>query len=249
MNHPATTHQTGRREFCRHIAYGLIASVAGGVPCVDWLVAEVHADSLAPGQFLLNLAGIPALANVNGSAVLSLPGAPAGLANIVVTHVSSNQFCAVDSTCTHSQCEVQPCAYNPSTAQNEILCSCHGSRFKATGELLVGPAERNLRAYGATLISPTQLRIDIPEIRFSLGAVKSQPVSGINRLKLTFPALAFLTYNVRFRARLKDPWVTVNFSRFPGGQLIQADYPGIGADAEVYVAAPQPAGFFSVLSI
>jgi nitrite reductase/ring-hydroxylating ferredoxin subunit len=249
MKPPFDKHQIARREFCRHIAYGLVASVAGGVPGVNWFVADVHADTLPPGQFLLNLAGFPALADVNGSVVLTLPGAPSGLAKIVVTRTAGDQFYAVDSTCAHNQCEVPPASYNAASAQNEITCGCHGSRYQANGELLEGPAQRGLRAFSATLVSPTQLRLDIPEFRFTLGVTGSQPVSGTNRLKLTFPALSFLTYNVRYRAALPAAWTTVPFSRFPNGPLIQTDYPGIGADGEVYVAAPQPAGFFSIITV
>jgi len=234
-----------RRKFCRHVAFGIVASTFGA----KWFVADVLADSPQAGQFLLNLAGFPALANMNGSVVLSLPGAPVGLANIVVTRAVNDQFYAVDSTCAHNQCEVPPSVYNASSLQNEITCGCHGSRYKANGELLGGPAQRSLRAFSATLITPTQLRIDIPEFRFTLGVAASQPVSGGNRLKLTFPALAFLTYNVRYRATLEAAWTTVNFSRFPGGALIQTDYSGIGADGEVYVAAPQSTGFYSIVTL
>lgn len=245
MNSKNEVHQIARREFCRHIAFGLIASVSGA----SWFVADVLADGPATGQFMLNLADFPALANVNGSAVITLPGAPTGLANIVVTHAVSNQFFAVDSTCAHNQCEVPPAVFNNTSQQNEIECGCHHSRYKANGELLGGPAQRNLRAFSATLISPTQLRIDIPEFRFVLGATKSQPISGTNRLKLTFPALSFLTYNVRYRPNLQAAWSTVNFARFVNTGLDQTDYPGIGADAEIYVAAPGTAGFFSIVTI
>lgn len=233
-----------RREFCRHLVFGLVASAVGS----KWLVADVLAQSASAGEFLLTLADFPALASVNGSAVITLPGAPASLANIVITRNSAAQFFAVDSTCGHNQCEVPPASFNPISQQNEITCSCHGSRYKANGELLGGPSQRRLRAFTATLATPAQLRVTIPEFRFALGAVRSQPVSGGNRLKLTFPALSFLTYNVRYRATLSAAWTTVNFSRFATGSLIQTDYPGIGADGEVYVAAPNPAGFFCVVT-
>lgn len=238
---PATT----RRAFCRHVAFGLVTSIVGA----KWFVADVLADGLSPGQFLLNLADYPPLANANGSVVLSLPGVPGGFANIVVTRAAGDQFYAIDSTCAHNQCEVPPAVYNATSQQMEITCSCHGSRYKATGELLGGPALRGLRAFSATLTAAGQLCVDIPEFRFALGAATAQPVSGQNRLRLTFPALSFLTYNVRYRATAHAAWTTVNFSRFPMNPLNQADYPGIGADAEVYVAAPSPAGFFSVISV
>ena len=248
MSLNASNKPVARRDFCRHVAFGLVASIAGGIPSVSWFVAEVRADGSQPGQFRLNLADYPALANANSSVSITLPGTPSGFANIIVTRAAGNQFFAVDSTCAHNQCEVTPAIYNASSAQNEITCSCHGSRYKANGELLGGPAQRNLRAFTATLVS-TQLVINIPEFRFMLGATRSQPVSGENRLKITFPALSFLTYNVRYRSSAQLPWTTVTFSKFVTDPLIQTDYLGIGADADIFVAAPHPAGFFSVVAI
>jgi nitrite reductase/ring-hydroxylating ferredoxin subunit len=248
MRFNASNKTIARRDFCRHITFGLVASVVGGFSSVNWFVAEVRADESPPGQFLLPLADYPELANANSSVVITIPGTPNGFANIVVTRATGNQFFAVDSTCAHNQCQVPPAIYNASSAQNEITCSCHGSRYKANGELLGGPAQRNLRAFTATLVS-TQLVLNIPEFRFTLGATRSQPVSGGNRLKITFAALSFLTYNVRYRSSVQAPWTTVPFSKFATGSLIQTDYLGIGADAEIFVAAPHPAGFFSVVAI
>lgn len=48
---------------------------------------------------------------------------------------------AYSRTCTHLGCTVPL----PDRTQN-IECGCHGSRFKADGSLLAGPADRPLRA-------------------------------------------------------------------------------------------------------
>lgn len=48
---------------------------------------------------------------------------------------------AYSRICTHLGCTVPL----PDQAQN-IECGCHGSRFKADGSLLGGPADRSLRA-------------------------------------------------------------------------------------------------------
>lgn len=234
-----------RRTFCRHVAFGLVTSALGS----RWFVADVLADEALPGRFGLNLADYPALNQVNGSVVLALPGAPNGLANIVVTRAAGDQFYAVDSTCAHNQCEVPPAVFNSTSSLNEITCSCHGSRYRADGELLGGPAQRGLRAFVAMLTAPGQLRIELPGMRFRIGAATAQPVGGQNRLRLTFPALSFLTYQVRFRASMDDSWAVVPFARFAGGALNQTELPGIGRDEEVFVAAPHPAGFFSVATV
>lgn len=237
-----------RRQFCRHLAVGFVTSMIGGVPCTKWLLADVEAEE-PPGQFLLNLAAYPVLANVNGSVVVNLPGAPTGLAQIVVTRAANDEFYAVDSTCAHNQCTVPPSIYNATSLQNEITCSCHGSRYKANGELLGGPALRSLRAFEATLDSSSQLRITIPEFRFSARAAATQPINGARRIKLTFPALSFLTYQVNFRPTLQQAWTPVPFARFFNGALDSTELQGIGRDEEIYVAANFSTGFFSVVTV
>lgn len=223
---------------------GLVTSLAGGWPGVNLFVADLLADE-PPGQFLLNLADFPALASVNGSVVLSLPGASHALAQIVVTRAANNQFYAVDSTCAHNQCTVPPF----SAAEKAIVCSCHGSRYQVDGTLLGGPAQRGLRAFTATLDTPATLRITIPEFGFRALASLSSVVAGSRRLKLAFPALAFLTYQVKFRATTQAAWAAVAFARFSNGAFDSTELQGIGREEAIYVAAPQPTGFFSVVTI
>lgn len=52
---------------------------------------------------------------------------------------------AVDTTCTHLGCEV---AWN--RAENSWDCPCHGSRFSIEGDVLNGPAVRNLKQINIT---------------------------------------------------------------------------------------------------
>src|SRR5262245_9858870 len=144
MQHSKLNLNSNRRTFCRHVALGMAAAMISGKPWSRLVVADLLAEEDAGGVFLLNLADYPPLANVNGSVVFSLPGAPARLAEIVVTRAANDVFYAVDSTCAHNQCTVPPSVFNPASMQNEITCSCHGSQYRADGELLEGPAERGL---------------------------------------------------------------------------------------------------------
>ncbi|MBC8097523.1 MAG: Rieske 2Fe-2S domain-containing protein [Akkermansiaceae bacterium] len=232
----------GRRQFCRHIMLATMTAVTGGTVWSRLIVSDLLAAEDGAGQFQLNLADYPGLNDVNGSVTLSLPNAPVGLAEIVITRAANDQFFAVDSTCAHNQCPLPP--FDPT--QNAIVCFCHGSRYAPNGDLLGGPAERGLRAFKATLVLPGQLRIEIPEFRFKAQARLAPEAN--NRIKLTFPALAFLTYRVRFRNNVSSPWEPVPFARFFNSAFDNTELTGIGRDEEIYVAAGGSAGFYSIVT-
>ncbi|MDN3688937.1 ubiquinol-cytochrome c reductase iron-sulfur subunit [Cyclobacterium jeungdonense] len=52
------------------------------------------------------------------------------------------QFSALTSVCTHSQCD-----RNWTFGDRIFTCTCHGSRFDATGQVVNGPATRPLTTY------------------------------------------------------------------------------------------------------
>lgn len=58
-----------------------------------------------------------------------------GNAMVVVTQPFAGDFRAFTSICTHWGCQVA------AVENDQIICSCHGSRFSATdGSVLIGPA-------------------------------------------------------------------------------------------------------------
>lgn len=58
---------------------------------------------------------------------------------VVVTQPTEGEFKAFTAVCTHAQCVVT------SVEDDEIECSCHGSRFSITdGSVVTGPADQPL---------------------------------------------------------------------------------------------------------
>ncbi|MEY3407211.1 MAG: hypothetical protein RL038_272 [Actinomycetota bacterium] len=74
----------------------------------------------------------------------------AGL-RVLVTRQSESEFRAFEAKCTH-----QSGALN-AVENGEIICPIHGAKFDAaTGEVLQGPAERNLVSYTVKLAADNE---------------------------------------------------------------------------------------------
>ncbi|WP_162417325.1 QcrA and Rieske domain-containing protein [Cyclobacterium roseum] len=65
-------------------------------------------------------------------------------ARVLVVNVNG-QFNALTSVCTHSQCD-----RNWSYGNEVFTCSCHGSRFDTSGQVVNGPASSPLRSYSVS---------------------------------------------------------------------------------------------------
>lgn len=75
-------------------------------------------------------------------------------AKYVVTQPQDGQFKAFSSVCPHQQCQVS------TVKDNEIVCSCHGSRFSAeTGDVEAGPAPRGLAPIAVEVQGDSVVRI------------------------------------------------------------------------------------------
>ncbi|MFC5623457.1 ubiquinol-cytochrome c reductase iron-sulfur subunit [Algoriphagus winogradskyi] len=62
-------------------------------------------------------------------------------------------YMAMTSVCTHSACD-----RNWTFTNNRFTCTCHGSQFDTSGNVLQGPATQPLQSY-ATALSGTSLTI------------------------------------------------------------------------------------------
>ncbi len=68
-------------------------------------------------------------------------------------------FYAVSAVCTHLGCITQ---WKPEAEM--IACPCHGSKFRAEGTKIEGPAPRSLPHFSITLTADGELRVDKLEV-------------------------------------------------------------------------------------
>jgi cytochrome b6-f complex iron-sulfur subunit len=66
---------------------------------------------------------------------------------IAVTRTSQTEVVAVSRVCTHEGCTVDL----PRSSGGTFDCPCHGSRFRNTGQVIQGPATRNLFQFQARI--------------------------------------------------------------------------------------------------
>lgn len=85
----------------------------------------------------LSLEQWPELAAVGVGVPVDLPEQ---FATLLVVQEAEGCYIALWRICTHGACEVEYDA-------GEVVCPCHGSRFSLEGEVLEGPATRDLVAW------------------------------------------------------------------------------------------------------
>jgi cytochrome b6-f complex iron-sulfur subunit len=62
---------------------------------------------------------------------------------LAVTRLAPDQVVAVTRVCTHEGCTVDL----PQQSLGTLDCPCHGSRYLVTGQVINGPAPRNLFSF------------------------------------------------------------------------------------------------------
>jgi cytochrome b6-f complex iron-sulfur subunit len=76
-------------------------------------------------------------------------------AKVLIVNMGNNNFSALTSVCTHSQCD-----RNWTFNNNVFTCTCHGSRFNTNGSVVNGPATQPLSPYPAT-VTNNVLTVDL----------------------------------------------------------------------------------------
>lgn len=90
-------------------------------------------------QVIVNLDQATALNNPGGWALVTS-------ARLLIVNIGTNQFSALTSVCTHSNCE-----RNWTFSNNVFTCTCHNSRFNTDGSVVNGPALTPLVQYPTSL--------------------------------------------------------------------------------------------------
>ncbi|MCY1018404.1 ubiquinol-cytochrome c reductase iron-sulfur subunit [Pyxidicoccus sp. MSG2] len=121
------------------------------VVSINVLGGDTSFPSVVNGQLTLPFSQFPDLRN-NGS---SVTGVPSGYGlRIFVFRLEDGTLSAVDSTCTHQQCEVE---FN--AAESDLVCPCHDSAFTRQGEMVRGHLEPN----GSRLPNPPLKKFTVSE--------------------------------------------------------------------------------------
>jgi Rieske Fe-S protein len=117
-----------------------------GVLVVDFKAGDPGFPTLVDGKVVFPFTQFPALREPGGV----VQGVPSGHGKrLFVFALEGGAYAAVDALCTHQQCEV---GYEASLYGGEggLLCPCHGSEFRKTGEVTQEPARRNLTGFTAS---------------------------------------------------------------------------------------------------
>ncbi|GHH01398.1 Rieske 2Fe-2S domain-containing protein [Comamonas sp. JC664] len=114
-------------------------NVNTGVLRINLRAGQSDFPAAVNGQVVLPLDQFPALRDVGGS----VTGVPDGYGRrIFVFRMQDGSLSAVDSICTHLNCEVEH-----RTQESDLFCACHASIFTLDGAVTQGPATRPLKRF------------------------------------------------------------------------------------------------------
>jgi nitrite reductase/ring-hydroxylating ferredoxin subunit len=203
-----------------------------------------RASAAPDGQLVLQVSSFPALSQAGGSVRVSvdpIAGAyPAGdFYPIVITRGSGNTFYAVSSQCPHRACVTE--AYNGTS----IYCPCLGSEFTMDGTFITGPAQADLARYPISFDGVNTLRVTVPGLGYSITSY-TLTTGATPRIRLDFPTLLQVQYEVRFRQNATDAWTVVPFATTSTGPANNNFLTGDGAPKSVWVNRTTDTGFYSI---
>ena len=134
------------------------------------------------------------------------------------------------------------------SSTNEITCPCHGSVYAIDGKRLRGPASQSLSKFINNFDGKNTLAIQIPNLGYSVTATDVQPAGNLgSRLKMEFPALKNVQYEIQWRDSLDKEPLVVPFSRTEGGELTELFFTSTAnTPAGVFIERRGEIGFCTV---
>ena len=173
-----------------------------------------------------------------------MPGRlPPTFPEIIVTRVSNTAFYAVTSAC-HQGCTVEHGVFS-----QFLECPCHGSRYSPSGSVVRGPATTALTRYTATFDGVKTVAIAIPNLGYSMTfGTTVNPATGGPRLRLEFPTITGLQYEIRFRPSMTEgDWSPVLFAATLDGEATTTVLTGNNRKATVYVDRSSDLGLYAIV--
>jgi len=136
-----------RRKFLETVCTASAGLVIAGSAIELSNVGTLRARSreVAPDvrEVPINLEDAPELKPVGGTYHLTVDDLGR---EILVVHVSKDQYIAVDIKCKHKGCDI-----NYESSEKKFVCPCHGSEYDLAGANLKGPSVKPLNYYHAEL--------------------------------------------------------------------------------------------------
>lgn len=215
------------------------------------VVSEVTAEAINPtvGVARINLASFAAL-NTNGGSVRlgssSLVGdVPRGAFwPIIINRVSATEYVVVDSACLHEGAVIGK--FTGTVTTGRMTCPRHSSQYEIHGVCTRGPAPigAQLNSYPNSLANGI-LTIEVPDQGFSF-TQEIVTTASDKRIKLSWDALEFVEYEVRYRPDYATEPVRINCSLSETGTFTTGLIPGIinGGPRTAYVPAQD--GFYQI---
>lgn len=240
-----------RREIIKTIFVTSAFSIINNKLWAAKVVSNVTANAINPtvGVARINLSSFTAL-NTNGGSVRlgssSLVGdVPRGsLFPIIINRVSATEYVVVDSACLHEGAVIGK--FSGAITTGRMTCPRHSSQYEIHGVCTRGPAPIGARLNSYTnSLSNGILTIEIPDQGFSF-TQEIVTTASDKRIKLTWDALEFVEYEVRYRPDYSTEPVRINCSLTETGTFTTGLIPGIinGGTRTAYVPAND--GFYQI---
>lgn len=143
---------TNRREFLiKSIGYVGLGILAASIP-LGMTSCSNSTNPSEPTPVEVDINSYSELQNVNGFKKISFSGKNSNMPVIVIRNSTVN-FTAISSKCQHQGCQVG----NPDMARNEIVCPCHGSKYRTDGSLVNGPSTKPLQSFPTSFNEATNI--------------------------------------------------------------------------------------------